>query len=113
MTLIKIKTQFEDYHYWSEAPKEVCFLQNLHRHLFYVIVKIQVRNDDRELEYFITKRIIDKVIKESVIPMEPSKSCEMMAEKLLDFLELDYPDRFIEVEVNEDNENGSIINNNV
>ena len=111
MKCIKIKTQFVDFHRWPKAPEAVKFLRNLHRHIFYVVVKIQVWDDDRELEYFTIKELVDKIIKEDIIIMNEAKSCEMMAATMLDLIEAFLPDRFISVEVNEDNENGSILDN--
>jgi len=113
MLAVKIKTQFEDFHNWPDAPDEVAFLRSRHRHIFYVVVKIQVLDEDRDIEYFMAKREIDKIIGKQIIPMEERKSCENMSSVILDFLEVVYPKRFIEVEVNEDNENGSVINNKV
>lgn len=111
MIFIKIKNQFIKTHCWKDAPKEVEFLRHPHRHVFYVTSQIEVFEDDREIEYFMAQRVIDKIIKDEVMEMEEGSSCEMFAEKILDFLELVYPNRFIEIEVSEDNENSSIINN--
>ena len=38
-------------------------------------------------------------------------SCEMMANDLLDYIEVNYPNRICQVEVYEDDENGAIVNN--
>lgn len=113
MLAVKIKTQFEGFHCWPEAPEEVKFLRDLHRHMFYVKVVIEVKDNDRELEFFILQRRINKMIVTMKEDLEKKQrmSCESMAEYLLDFLEIQYPSRKMEVEVNEDNENGSIANN--
>jgi hypothetical protein len=38
------------------------------------------------------------------------KSCEMLAEELIDYLVKAYPSRTLQVEVYEDDENGAILN---
>ena len=111
MIYIKVKANFEDFHMWKKAPKAVAFLKNLHRHIFFVEAKIEVLDDDRELEYFMVQKKLKSIIQTIVVPMKATKSCEMMAETIVDYLEHYYPNRFIEVEVNEDGENGSISNN--
>lgn len=111
MLFIKVKSQFEWFHKYKNAPKEVEFLRNLHRHNFGIIVKIEVNDLDRELEYFLVKREIDKIIQKFKKDSKQEESCETMAEYILDFLELKYKNRPIEVEVNEDGDCGSIINN--
>lgn len=108
---IKVVNQFVDYHYWEDAPEKVSFLRNIHRHVFHVITKIAVTTNDREIEYFLLQEEIEKYIEEVVIPMDSRKSCELMALSILSYLKLQYPGRKIEVEVNEDGENGSIATN--
>lgn len=102
---IIVKTQFEDYHYWENAPDEVAFLRNLHRHIFYVEVETEVTHDDRELEFFMVKRQLDILIENHVKPMHGGKSCEMMAEVLKKLLKEKYQREFI-IRIFEDNENG-------
>lgn len=111
-TYIKIKTNFVGMHKWDNAPEEVSFLRNLHRHIFNVNVKIEVLHNDRELEYFMFKKTVDNYICHNIIPKlwkDPRMSCEMMAEPIVNWIINTYAGREIEVEVNEDNENGSIV----
>lgn len=104
---IFIKTQFEGFHKYENAPDEVSFLKNLHRHIFYVKVSIQVFHNERDLEFFIVKKAIEKFIKESKISM--NASCEYIAEGIYNFIYNNYGnERKISVEVSEDNENGAI-----
>ena len=109
-TYIKIKTQFEAYHSWPNAPEEVAFLRHLHRHLFKCVVKIEVNHSDRELEFFIFKKEVDKLIKRMLKSLRNEKSCEQMASWLLNKLKEEYS-RYIQVEVSEDGENSAIVNN--
>lgn len=109
---ILIKTEFEGIHKWTKAPKEVSFLKYPHRHKFLVEAQIEVKGDDRELEFFIVKAFIDNRIDhmEDIRPI--GWSCEMMATFILEELEGAYgPDRKIWVSVSEDGENAGIVNN--
>lgn len=102
---IIVKTQFEDYHKWSKAPKEVAFLRSIHRHIFFVEIETEVTHDDRELEFFMVKKVLDEAIERFIKPMPPSKSCEQMALKLRGLLTVEYNRDFI-VRIFEDNQNG-------
>ena len=49
-TYIKIRTEFEGFHYYPNAGKideRISFLENKHRHIFKVDVKISVNHLDR------------------------------------------------------------------
>lgn len=101
---IYITTQFEGFHAYPEAPKEVEFLKNLHRHLFKVKIWIEVFHNDRDIEFFIFKTQVDTLIQNSDLY---NASCEMISDYLYNKIKLTYPDREIRIEVNEDGENGS------
>lgn len=110
-TYILIKTSFEGYHNWPDAPQEVEFLRFPHRHLFHVEAKIPVFHDDRYLEFFMVKRVIDNFIKEKYpTRVLKQKSCEMLAREVIEALTKEYGiKRDMSVSVFEDNENGSVI----
>lgn len=108
-TSIIVKTAFEGFHKYENAPEEVSFLRNLHRHVFNVVTKIQVYSEDRELEYFMVKRFIDKIITEEKAEWGEKASCEKMARIILERLNKEYGKRNYTVSVFEDNENGSEI----
>lgn len=107
---IKVKTNFVGYHKYPSAPDEVAFLRNEHRHVFHVVATLDVHHSDRELEYFMVRNVIDKFIGND--GQMNHKSCEMIAEDILEFLIQTYPKRSIEVDVSEDNENGSVVKYN-
>jgi hypothetical protein len=114
MKYIKVKTQFEAQHQWKKAPEQVKFLRSLHRHIFYVSAKIEVEHNDRALEFFMVKKKIDQIIFEILLKKGKNKivqSCEDSAEVILDYLEIYYPKRRIEVVVSEDHENEAGVNN--
>jgi len=108
MKYIIIKTRKEAFHNWNDAPQEVEFLKNLHRHIFYIEVEISVSRNDRELEFFIVKKELDNYLeaylnnKNRIVG-----SCEMFAEDILRFIIGKYPNRKYMVSVFEDNENGA------
>lgn len=117
-TFIYVTTQFEDMHSYPNAPEEVAFLRNPHRHMFHVKATIEVTHLDRELEFILVKRDIDKMcqaIKEIDTPAV--KSCERIATRLAIAISDKYSwiidengferARAIIVEVNEDGENGA------
>lgn len=117
-TSICVQTQFEGMHFWPDAPEEVVFLKNKHRHIFHVKVTIPVSHDDRQLEFFMVKDKIGDFIADSFY-LNPSEclhianlenmSCEMMATEILLFLKRVYDIEGIKVEVAEDNENSAIV----
>jgi 6-pyruvoyl-tetrahydropterin synthase len=103
---IFVKTQFEAKHRWPKAPEEVKFLRNLHRHIFHVEMGFEVTHNDRELEFFMVKKRIDKSIQQFLCSVDTSFSCEQCAEYLVkDFKEQNYP--VLYAIVSEDNENGA------
>ena len=102
-TEIIVRTQFEGFHCWPEAPDDVGFLKNPHRHIFCVEAAFFVSHEERELEFFQVKRLIDLYLVANPFPMR--SSCESMANKILThFINDGYPIRY--VSVFEDNENG-------
>jgi hypothetical protein len=111
-TQIRISFQKEGIHKYPAAKdlKGVEFLQYPHRHIFYFYVQLQVFHDDREVEFILFKREMENLFDKGVMQAD-YKSCEMLANNLLDYIETNYPNRICQVEVYEDNENGAIVNN--
>ena len=110
-TYIKIRTQFEGYHFYPGAgsiDSRIQFLENEHRHMFKVEVKIAVTHLDRELEFFVCKWALEDFIKENKYN---HKSCEMIGTDLLNnHLIPSYgADRYYEIVVSEDGESDGII----
>lgn len=108
-TYITVKNQFIDFHRWEDAPEKVKFLQNTHRHVFKVKSTIEVRQNDRDIEFFILQEQIGNLIRTFVQSMPETKSCEMMAEVIVRQLAIVYPKRNIFVEVSEDGENSATV----
>jgi hypothetical protein len=111
-TSIYVKTHFIGFHHWPGAPQEVSFLRNLHRHIFNVRVAVWVDHSNRDVEFFILKNKVTTIIGAKLLPLlvsTPSMSCEMMAEFLLDCLRKTETYKVRSVEVNEDGENGAVL----
>lgn len=102
---IIVKTQFEACHRWPDAPDEVAFLRNLHRHMFFVEAELAVSHNDRELEFFIVKdrirNFLTALMLEYANAGNDTFSCEDIAEAVLSEIEAK------SVTVYEDNENGA------
>lgn len=107
---IIVKTSFRGFHQYKDAPDQVAFLKNLHRHDFIVEAKIEVKHDDRELEFFIEQSALDVLIAHT-INEEDVGSCEMAARALITEMLKDpkYRGRLIEVSVSEDGENRAVV----
>jgi hypothetical protein len=113
-TYIKVRTEFEGYHFYPNAGEidpRIKFLENEHRHIFKVEVKISVNHLDRELEFFLVKWALANFIQSG---NQNHKSCEMIATDILNnHLIPSYgEDRYYEVVVSEDGESDGIIEYN-
>ena len=115
MMQIVVTTAVEAIHYYPGAPDEVAFLRHPHRHMFHVKAYIEVFHEDREIEFIIVKRDLDKMLEQLVVEVE-NHSCEMIASTVQGYLKGRWklkpggygstPYRKIDVEVFEDGENG-------
>ena len=110
MTYIRVRTEFEGYHYYPNAGSidpRIKFLENEHRHMFKVEVKISVNHLDRELEFFLVKWALAEFIQGGNMN---HKSCEMIATDILEnHLLPKYGERYYEITVSEDGESDGII----
>lgn len=102
MNFIWITTQFEGFHKYTNAPENVKFLRNEHRHIFKVKVWIEVFHNNRELEFFQFKKFVESLIDKNLNNM----SCEMIATLLASKIKTKYKSRKLKIEVSEDGENG-------
>lgn len=114
-TFIKVKNTFEGIHRYKDAPIQVEFLSDYHRHVFVVETKIEVFHDDRELEFIMVKREINEFFKSKMENTEytywfmDELSCEQVAIQLHEFLTKKYGKRKMIIEVSEDDENSAIL----
>lgn len=103
---IWITTQFEGFHSYLKAPKEVAFLRNKHRHIFHIKVYLEIFHNDRDIEFIMFKRFVDKLIKNH--HCLNNRSCEDIADILSEDILYKYPNRGLAIEVSEDLENGCL-----
>jgi hypothetical protein len=101
---IWITTQFEGYHKYPDAPQEVEFLKYPHRHIFKLKIWIEVFHNDRDIEFFMFKNFINRMIEVNNLN---NKSCEMISDDIYTIIKRTYPERNVWIEVSEDGENGS------
>ena len=107
---IFVTFQKEGLHRWPDAINfpGVEFLANEHRHMFHFRVDMEVFHDDREVEFILFKRELEKLYGDGAMEID-YKSCEMLGEELAKYIISHYPGRQVKIEVSEDGENGAII----
>ena len=104
-TFVYITDTLEFIHQYKDAPDEVAYLRNPHRHLLHIKVKVEVFSTDREIEFIMLKHRVHNYL--NVSYYEPNCSCETVAEMLLCFIQDTYGyNRDIVIEISEDGENG-------
>ncbi len=106
--MIWVSLAREGIHCYPDAPVEVAFLRNPHRHIFKIKVAIEVWHDDREIEFIMFKRRLEGYYDGRTLDLN-TKSCEMIADDLHAQIKLDYPGRAMVIDVAEDGENGAVI----
>jgi hypothetical protein len=84
---------------------DVSFLGHPHRHIFHFRVSIEVKHDNRDIEFIQFKRWLEKLYNVGVLVLD-YKSCEMMADDLYVQIAARYPGRAVIIQVAEDGENG-------
>lgn len=110
---IKIEFQKEGIHRYPLAATDpalegVKYLSDPHFHYFFFYVTVQVFHNDRDLEFQLFRRWCESLYREGVMEID-YKSCEMLAEDLINAIHEKYPGRDITVEVYEDNINGAVL----
>jgi hypothetical protein len=105
---IFVTFQKEGIHRYPNAPEGVEFLAHPHRHIFHFRVDIDVFHNDRDIEFILFKRELEALYSAATLQVD-YKSCEMLAEDLIDYISNKYPGRKIAVQVSEDGENGATL----
>lgn len=84
-TLVITDQDIVGFHQWTNAPTEVYFLRNKHRHIFRVRCAFSVEHDDRDVEIFMLEdRIARYFHKRWSTPCHFFEmSCEMIAKDVL------------------------------
>lgn len=104
---IWITTTKKFIHNYPEAPEKVKFLRNKHRHLFHFRIDLEVKHENRDIEFIMFKKEIDKFLDERFSDDLGPLSCEMISDIIAFEIAMKHPDRDIIIEVSEDGENGS------
>ena len=107
---IVVRTRFVGFHKWPEAPAEVAFLRDLHRHVFYVECHFRIE-ESRQLEFFLVQATVNRQVGlvRTTLDGSPSMSCEQMAELIANGLYLSERLPVFKVVVSEDNENDGVV----
>jgi hypothetical protein len=103
-TEVLVRFTREGFHQWADAPPHRAYLAHRHRHLFFVEVMVEVRRDDREIEFH---DLLDYC--RSLFPGGDlgGASCEQVARALWEAITQRYPGRRVTVGVFEDGEVGA------
>lgn len=108
ITYITVTFSFSGTHFWPDATGNHEYLKNEHRHLFEFKVMIEVRHDDRELEFLAVLDYLRPRFQDNC--NWGTMSCEQIGEAVLEILFLQYGrDRIYTVSVKEDGENGAVL----
>jgi hypothetical protein len=101
--------QRKGFHYYPNAPEEVAYLKDRHRHLFKFKVKMEVFSDDREIEFHMMLNLIESWYDSGSLELN-YKSCEMLANDLANRLFYHYGSkgnkRECQIDISEDGECG-------
>lgn len=97
-TSVIVKFDMDGFHYYPNAPQEVRFLQNPHRHTFAITAAFRVTDLNREIEIFIMRNKMQQFLSGQYgNPCHfGSMSCEMIAAVLVDKF-MDYGLDYVEV----------------
>jgi hypothetical protein len=104
---IFVTFQKEGIHRYPDAPEGVEFLRHPHRHMFHFRVEIEVFHDDRDIEFILFKRELEALYSDGILELD-YMSCEMLSDALAGYIQQEYPDRDLKIEVSEDGENGAV-----
>ena len=90
-TTVEIQIEKTGFHQYIGAPKKVEFLENNHRHNFIIKCGYKVTDNNREKEIFICRDLVSEYLDEAFgIPCQfDNMSCEMIAQEILEFSEVD------------------------
>lgn len=107
--------QREGYHFYPGADTnpstatndryDVSHLAKVHMHYFNFKVWIEVKHDNRDIEFIQLRRQIEDAFTEKDLKM--GGSCEMMSDRLYEYLSSVYLDADIKIDISEEGINGS------
>ena len=95
-------------HRYAGAPADVEYLAHTHRHIFWFKVSIEVRHNDRDIEFHLFQEWLELLYDARTLGLD-GRSCEMMAEELYARIAERYPGRAVDIDISEDGENGAVL----
>ena len=101
---IWITHQLDGVHNYPNAPEQVDFLRNKHRHTFMLKIWIEVFNNDRDIEFYMFK---DFIKSRTIDGDYGSGSCEEISDNINLFIKERYPNRNVMIDVSEEGIQGS------
>ncbi|MGI4811904.1 MAG: hypothetical protein ACRYGG_00975 [Janthinobacterium lividum] len=120
--MIWVTFQKEGFHKYPDAPDEVSYLRNEHRHIFHFKVSIEVCHNEREIEFHMFRTWLLNLFNPNQLNAN-NKSCETLAAEILYSIKghvvyggpfhgnFDLAPRYVEVTVSEDDECGATLSN--
>lgn len=105
---IAVRLRVEGFHCWPEATGVRAYLAVRHRHLFHLDVRIEVKHDDRDIEFHDLLTECREWWTE-IGPELGRRSCEDVCKFYIDKLKARYPYRSTWVACFEDGEVGSVL----
>lgn len=109
--MIWVTFKVRGFHCYPDAPEEVAYLRERHRHQFGFRVWIEVWGDNREIEFHMTQAWLESLYARGGALEADGKSCEMLANEL--YARMVQEERFqrrdIWIEVDEDGECGAFM----
>lgn len=86
MIIVETFNCVDGFHFYPEAPQEVAFLRNNHRHQFHIRTTFQVEDSNREIEIFMMQDKIRNFLEGKYgSPCNfQNMSCEMIAQDICD-----------------------------
>lgn len=105
MFTVFCRTRFVGFHRWKDAPKEVKFLREYHRHEFHVEIEVVVAHENRGVEFTLLKLYVKEFLDEHYKDKQFESSCELIAYEVACFLHSKAFKPY-KVSVSEDGENG-------
>lgn len=106
--MVWVTFQRKGYHFYPNAPEDVAYLRDRHRHLFKFRVGITAKHENREIEFHQFLNKIESWYDSGALELN-HKSCEMIADDLAQRIEDEYgAGRRLTIEVAEDGECGAI-----
>ena len=104
---IWVKFDVIGFHCYPDAPEQVAYLRDRHRHKFGFTVSMPVTHNERQVEFHMLQSECLALYANGQLEAD-SKSCETLAAELAGTLSSKYK-RSVTVEVNEDGECGAVV----